>query len=92
MSSLTPQTIVARKPVHASRVQDDLVFFDDQAGRYFATGSVGAEIWEILDTPCSVQDICNRLIERYEVEPETCLTDVSAFLEDLSAAGLIEAS
>ena len=44
--SVKPEDVIERADVYASRVKDDLVFFDEQAGQYFATGTVGADIWD----------------------------------------------
>ena len=80
--------VILRTDVYASRVKDDLVFFDEQAGRYFATGTVGADIWELIAEPRSVRAICAALVERYEVDEDTCLAEVKRFVGELLEAGL----
>ena len=88
--TLQPDDVIIRKNAYASRVKDDLVFFDETAGQYFATGSVGADIWDLIEEPRSLRDICAELMERYEVDETTCLTEVEGFVADLIAAGLAE--
>ena len=88
--TIHPDDKISRKIAFASRVKDDLVFFDETAGQYFATGSVGADIWELIEEPRSLRDICAELMERYEVDETTCLTDVQRFAEELLGAGLVE--
>jgi hypothetical protein len=90
MADIDPATVIARQPVHASRVADDLVLFDEAAGRYFATGSVGADIWDLIATPQRLDAICTALVARYEVDPATCAAEVSAFVAEMVAAGLVE--
>lgn len=82
--------MIARKPVYASRVKDDLVFFDETAGRYFATGSVGADIWDLIETPRSLDTICAALMDRYDVDAATCRAEVERFVAQLETAGLVQ--
>jgi len=82
--------VILRTDVYASRVKDDLVFFDEQGGRYFATGTVGADIWELIEEPRSLRGICGALMEQYEVDAETCGSEVQGFVDELIAAGLAE--
>jgi hypothetical protein len=92
MSPIDPETPISRKPAHARRVKDDLVIFDDAMGKYFATSSVGADIWALLDTPRSMTAICAELQARYEVDDATCQAEVQGFLTEMLEAGLIEAA
>ena len=86
--ALQPDDVIVRKETYASRVKDDLVFFNEAAGQYFATGPVGADIWELIESPHSLRDICAALMERYEVDEATCLLEAQRFVEELVAAGL----
>lgn len=88
--TLRPDDRICRKPVHASRVQQDLVMFDETAGSYFATGPVGAEIWALIETPRSLDDVCAALMERFEVDEATCRVEALRFAEELLEAGLAE--
>lgn len=90
MAAIDSATLIARRPVLGSRVADDLVLFDEAAGRYFATGSVGADIWELIATPQPLAAVCAALVARYDVPPETCAAEVSAFVAEMAAAGLVE--
>lgn len=84
------EEVICRKTVYASRVKDDLVFFDETGGQYFATGAVGADIWDLIESPRSLRDICAALMDRYEVDAATCQAEVQRFAEELAGAGLVE--
>ncbi|NBB99161.1 MAG: PqqD family peptide modification chaperone [Alphaproteobacteria bacterium] len=88
--ALQPDDVIIRKNAYASRVKDDLVFFDEAAGQYFATGTVGADIWDLIEEPRSLRAICAALMARYEVDEATCQAEAARFAEDLIAAGLAE--
>jgi hypothetical protein len=89
MAELEPETVLVRLQALVSQVDDDLVFFDSQAGKYFATGIVGADIWQLIEEPRSIRDVCIALTEKYDVSEERCLEEVQSFARDLLAVGLI---
>ena len=63
--------------------------FDGTAGKYYATSSVGADIWDMLETPISVSKIVIWLVEMYDVDGTVCLEEVLKFLRELDCAGLL---
>jgi len=81
---------VVRKFVYSSRIQTDQIFFNENIGAYFSTGSIGADIWEAIEVPRSAIEISAELLKRYKVDHATCLTEVEAFLDELIASGLAE--
>jgi Coenzyme PQQ synthesis protein D (PqqD) len=78
-----------RRDLQGSRVGDDLVIFDDRVGKYFATGPVGADIWDMLATPLSMDAICEKLLAMYDIDAPTCRTQAEAFLKRMEAADLV---
>ncbi len=88
---LTPETVVVRsgEPLTAP-VDEDLVMLDPRRSVYYGLDPIGRRIWQLLEEPRSVSDVCTALDEEFEVDPETCRADVLAFLEELSDAELVE--
>ena len=87
---LTIDSVVQRSEgVVTAPVQHELVLMSVERGQYFGTGSVGAWLWEHLERPAPVADLCRGLQERYQVEPEVCAHDVLGFLQDLLEQGLL---
>ena len=89
MTTYPPGTIVERQEFLGSRVDTEMVFFDQMAGKYFATGPVGADIWDLLESSCTIGAICSQLLGKYEVDPATCAKQVGAFVEQMRQAGLL---
>ncbi|MGH7935038.1 MAG: PqqD family peptide modification chaperone [Candidatus Binataceae bacterium] len=58
-------------------------------GVYYGLDKVGADVWKLISTPRRVSEICDTLIECYDVDRHQCLADVVALLRDLAASGLI---
>jgi hypothetical protein len=73
----------------AAEVDEDVLLFDATRGTYFATSGVGALLWEALAEPQTLEELCEQVLARYEVGPEVCAEDVTAFMERLEAAGLL---
>ncbi|WP_176817130.1 PqqD family peptide modification chaperone [Franzmannia pantelleriensis] len=73
-----------------SRVDEDLILFSAEKGMYYGTRAVGNRIWELAAEPRQVSDICEHLMEEFDVDRETCQKEVVAFLESLENEGLID--
>ena len=52
-------------------------------GNYIGLSSVGARIWELIETPQTIESLCDRLVAEYEVDPATCRAEVNTFLTAL---------
>lgn len=79
-----------RVDLQGSRVGDDIVIFDDRIGKYFASGPVGADIWEMLTDWIGSQEICANLLSAYEIDDQTCRDEVNAFLTELTNLNLVQ--
>lgn len=66
-------------------LEEEIVMANIETGMYFGFGEVARQIWLLLDRPLPVADICSRLGERYDVDPNTCERDVLVFLNELLA-------
>ena len=51
---------------------------------------VSAFLWEMLGSEHSQEELVGALLEKYEVSEEQAACDVKAFVEKLSAAGIID--
>lgn len=82
--------IVVRKDgVDSAPVEDDLVILDVAGNDYVALDPVGRRIWQALEEPRSVGDLCRGLEREYEGDATQIAHDVLAFLEELHAGGLV---
>jgi hypothetical protein len=69
---------------------DETVMLDVDQGRYFGVSEIGNVIWGIIAQPTSVDDLVAVLLERYEIDEQTCRREVMAFLDELSDQGLLD--
>ena len=70
----------------------EIVALDAAASRYFAANPTAAALWKRLGEGATEADLADALCERYGVSREVAEADVAAFVEQLSARGLLEAS
>jgi len=74
----------------ATQVDGDIMMLVLSTGMYHSLSGVAARIWEVLETPSTLDEISARIAEEYGVSLEQCRTDTQAFLADLSRAGLVD--
>jgi len=84
MATLTPNSLVVRSgDFIASTVDDDLVMMSLEKGIYYGLDTIGSQIWEHIAEPISVNDLCHKLTDQYEVDSAQCQEDVLAFLNEM---------
>jgi hypothetical protein len=82
-------TLVASPKAVWCEVAGETVILDTASDRYFALSATGTEVWNALQTPCTLASLCDRLVSEYQVSAEQCLADVSALLDQLVGNGLV---
>jgi hypothetical protein len=75
----------------SSDLGGETVILDMSAGVYYGLDGVGTRIWQLIQAPRAVSDICGQLLDEYEVDAERCERAVLTLLGELAKAGLIEA-
>ena len=58
-------------------------------GKYYGLNPVASRIWELIQEPRTPAEIQNAILLEYEVESEICRREVSAFLTQMAAEGLV---
>ncbi|CAH1206593.1 lasso peptide biosynthesis PqqD family chaperone [Paenibacillus sp. JJ-223] len=88
---LEEQDRITRKEGNlVSDMGGEKVMMSIQSGKYYNLGTTGGRIWELLSEERTVSGIVDVLSSEYEVDPQVCLSSVTAFLEHLSREGLID--
>jgi hypothetical protein len=59
-------------------------------GVYYGLDTVGARIWNLIQTHSTVGAIRDSMLAEYEVDAERCERDLLDLLQRLAAEGLIE--
>jgi Coenzyme PQQ synthesis protein D (PqqD) len=91
MQSALAQSLIRRTPEAVScELGGESVILDMASGVYFALDSIGTTIWDLLQTPCDMDNLCQALMQEYNVDAARCREDVLVLLQDLAGHGLIK--
>lgn len=82
--------VVACKDQVSCELEGEAAILDLKSGTYFGLNPVGAIVWSIIAEPRRVTEICEVLLDRYDVAPEQCDREVVELLGELHAQGLIQ--
>lgn len=75
--------------VMARQVGDETVILDLASGTYFGLDPVGARIWQLMGEGKTLSEICDTMLDEYEVTRDALERDVIELAQELSAQGLI---
>lgn len=89
--SLPLSTAVMRTAdIIATDMDGETVMMSIEHGEYYGLSEVGSFLWEQLAGPLSVEELCRRVIEEFDVDETTCRTDVSAFIAEMLEIGVLQ--
>jgi len=91
--TLSLQTIIApRHELLASELSaTELVMMNIDKGFYYGLEEVGKTIWDALDQPRSVAELCDIVLATYDdVDRQTVESDMFAFLGELLEEELVD--
>lgn len=71
------------------RIGDEVVVIKDDGLATHVLNKTAAFIWEMCDGKCGVDEITERLCERFDVSLEEARADVSEIIEKLTQLGIM---
>ena len=74
----------------SAEMEGQTIVLNFEDGTYYGLDPVGARIWELVQSPRSVADVRDTILEEYEVETERCEADLSRLLVELQRLKLVE--
>jgi hypothetical protein len=84
------QSNIITAPHHIIR-HGGITIFNSHNRRYYTLDAVAALVWKLIQQPKSLNEICEAIMEVFEVETEFCERDLLALLQQMEDEGLIEA-
>ena len=73
----------------SAEVGGEVVMMRVEIGNYVGMNEVGARIWQLIETPCSIDALCATLVAEFDVSPHECLADTTAFLDEMVKQGAV---
>ena len=73
----------------SGRLEEELVIMDIEKGKYFALNPVATRIWDILENPLTIDQLCEFLMQEYEVSEEQCREEVKEVIGEMVKLGVV---
>ena len=68
----------------------EIVALHIERGQCYGLSAVAADIWRMLAEPISLDEICTRLVEDYDIDSPTCRAEVVRRVSQLQEEGLVK--
>ena len=83
-------TVVAGKDQISADLSGEAAILHLKTGVYYSLNAVGKQILDFIRKPQKVSDVLQFVLERYQVDPDRCESDLLALLGQLAAEDLIQ--
>jgi hypothetical protein len=83
-------TVVAASDQASADLGDEAAILNLKSGVYYGLDPVGARIWKLVQTPLTVREVRDTLLDEYDVDADRCERDLIALLDDLAQHHLID--
>ena len=81
--------VVASDDCISTGVEGESVVLHTSRGTYYGFNDVGTHVWESIQEPRTVEETCQHVMSRYDVDYEQCLSDVRRLLTELVEIDLV---
>ena len=90
--SLELSTRVVRFPeLMSAPVDREIVILSLASNHYVGLDEIGRRVWELLEQPRRIDDLCRQLTCEFDATEEQLANDVLPFLGQLESEGLVHA-
>lgn len=71
------------------RVENEVLIISSDSNTLTVLNDTGARVWELLDSPASVDALAVAIADEFEVDEPSARRDIESFVADLSKRRLI---
>ena len=90
MPNLLPTTLITRVDgLLVTEVDGETVLMHVEQGQYYGLARTAHAIWQLLEAPQTLEQLCTELGRRYAGAPEAIASDTRRFVEQMAAEALI---
>jgi hypothetical protein len=82
-------TVVRTAGIMTAPVDTEIVLLNMTGNNYISLDAIGRRIWELLEEPVVVDELCRQLGTEFEATQEEIRSDVLPFLTELEREGLV---
>ena len=83
-------SVVASKEQASADLGAEAAVLNLKNGIYYGLNPVGARIWDLVQTPHTVREVRDTLIDEYDVDSDRCERDLVALLQQLVEHDLVD--
>ena len=83
-------SVVASKEQASADLGGEAAVLNLKNGIYYGLNPVGARIWDLVQTPHTVREVRDTLIDEYDVDSDRCERDLVALLQQLVEHDLVD--
>lgn len=88
---IEPSSRIVRGEELMSTILDkEIVILNMAKNNYIGLDEIGLRIWELLEKPIRVDELCSQLSREFDATPEQIAADVVPFLADLEKERLVQ--
>ncbi len=89
MSIETTARVVRQAGLMTTSVDDDLIILNMKTSNYIALDEIGRRIWDLIEMPALVCDVCAQLSTEFNAPGAQIEADVIAFLDEMLTEELV---
>ncbi len=80
-----PLNIVLQHNPNILQSQNEGAVFmmDKKLTQYFGVDSVGLRVWQLFEKGRSIEAVCDKLVDEFDIGMHQCLTDIKPFVNEL---------
>ena len=75
-----------------SQLDTEMIGLHIDSGSFYGFNPTAARVWELIEQPRPLSDLCNALTAEFDVDAITCEADLRLLLADMAKDGLITLS
>jgi hypothetical protein len=91
MTTVTASDRVVRdSQLMVARLDPEIVILSKVTNNYLALDDIGCRVWDLLETPQHVDELCQLLGQEFSATPEQVCVDLLPFLSDLTNEGVVQ--
>jgi hypothetical protein len=86
-------TVVVRTAgLLSAPVDDEIVILNPGRDNYVGLDAVGRAVWDLLEQPHEVAELCRKLSQDFDATPEQIAADLLPFLAEMTDEGIARVS
>ncbi|MEI7827901.1 MAG: PqqD family peptide modification chaperone [Euryarchaeota archaeon] len=83
-------SVVASKEQASADLGGEAAILNLKNGVYYGLNPVGARIWNLIQTPRTVREVRDTIIDEYDIDSDRCERDLAVLLQQLVEHDLVE--